>query len=215
MDIKAKLLKSKRGKIDAGKQLSVCSAGSQPFGQLLVDRAIAVSAEAHIRQYRKGTDTPYVAHPYAVGLILAREGFNDEVVAAGILHDVLEDTELTVDYLEQEFNERIAAMVVACSEPERSARWEIRKQGTIDKLADQPLEVRAITCADKLHNLRSTVLEHGQIGERVWERFARGRDKQAWYYLNLAEVFLSCENDGNCRIFQRFAEEVEVFFGRQ
>ena len=182
-------------------------------GQLLVDRAIAVSAEAHIKQYRKGTDTPYIAHPYAVGLILAREGFNDEVVAAGILHDVLEDTDLTAAYLESEFNERIAALVLACSESERSARWEVRKQGTLDKLAGQPLEVRAITCADKLHNLRSTVLEHEQIGERVWERFARGRDKQAWYYRGLAEVFSSCDSDGGCRLFQRFAEEVEAFFG--
>ena len=105
-------------------------------------------------------------------------------------------------------------MVVSCSESERNARWEVRKQGTLDKLAAQPLEVRAITCADKLHNLRSTVLEHEQIGERVWERFARGRDKQAWYYRSLAEVFSNCENDGGCQLFRRFAGEVEVFFGR-
>ena len=61
-------------------------------GQQLIEKAIEFAAYAHRDQTRKGTKIPYISHPYAVGMILLKAGCNEEVVAAGILHDTLEDT---------------------------------------------------------------------------------------------------------------------------
>ncbi len=134
----------------------------------MVNRAIEVAAKAHRNQVRKGTDIPYIAHPYAVGLMLARSGCSDEVVAAGILHDTIEDTELTEQDLRREFGEEVASIVVGCSEPDRSHSWEERKEHTLAYMPTAPWEVRAVSCADKLHNLLS--IEHGYqtLSEEVW-----------------------------------------------
>ena len=95
-----------------------------------VDLAIKVAAEAHRDQLRKGSDTPYIVHPLAVGMILRQAGFSEEVVAAGILHDVIEDTSVTYNEIREKFNGRIAELVKSCSEPDRSLPWEQRKQHT-------------------------------------------------------------------------------------
>src|SRR5437870_3730227 len=121
----------------------------------LVERAIEVAAQAHRGQVRKGTDIPYISHPYAVGLLLARAGLPVELVAAGILHDTVEDTYLNLEYIRDHFGETVALIVEGCSEPERRAPWEERKQHTLDYLCAAPWEVRVVACADKLHNVRS------------------------------------------------------------
>lgn len=60
----------------------------------LINKAITIAAEAHDGQYRKATNTRYISHPFAVGMILARHGCAEEVIVAGILHDTIEDTDL-------------------------------------------------------------------------------------------------------------------------
>ena len=58
----------------------------------IIDKAINFAAEAHAGQFRKGTNTPYITHPFAVGMSLQRVRCSDEVIAAGILHDTIERT---------------------------------------------------------------------------------------------------------------------------
>jgi (p)ppGpp synthase/HD superfamily hydrolase len=82
----------------------------------MIQKAIVVAALAHEGQVRKGTSIPYITHPYTVGMMLARSGCSDEVVAAGILHDTVEDTELTLEYIAREFGEKIAAIVEGCEQ---------------------------------------------------------------------------------------------------
>lgn len=148
-------------------------------------RAIEFAARAHRHQVRKGSDTPYISHPYAVGMMLARAGFDGEVVAAGILHDTVEDTPVTLDELRQEFGERVASIVEGCTEPNKSASWEERKEHTIHYLTTASYEVRAVACADKLHNLSTMVEGYAALGDGVWSRFKRGREQQEWYYRSL------------------------------
>jgi (p)ppGpp synthase/HD superfamily hydrolase len=152
-----------------------------------IERAIEVAAVAHRDQVRKGTTMPYVTHVYAVGMMLAREGLPEEVVAAGILHDTVEDTPLTLDDIRRQFGDRIAAIVEGCSEPDKSASWEERKQHTIEHLRSAPWEVCVVSAADKLHNLHTVVREMEASGEGVWARFKRGRAEQAWYYHGLVD----------------------------
>ena len=161
----------------------------------MLDNALAVAALAHDGQVRKGTDIPYVTHPFAVGLMLAQAGYPEEIIAAGILHDTVEDTDITLDYLREHFGDKVTDIVEGCSEPDKSAPWEVRKQHTLDYLRQAPWEVRLVACADKVHNLRTMLAEEKRIGEAIWTRFNRGREKQEGYYRGLVESLCAERSD--------------------
>jgi (p)ppGpp synthase/HD superfamily hydrolase len=181
---------------------------------MLIDLAIETALKFHAGQFRKGADIPYAVHPLAVGMILAGAGCSDEVIAAGILHDTLEDTSMTVDEVRNRFGREVASMVMACSEPDKSLPWEIRKQHTIASMKNAPLEVRVIVCADKLHNVRTMAGDLKKVGEHIWERFNRGRGEQAWYYKSLVRVLCEREDQGGyAPLFSAFKNEVERLFG--
>ena len=146
-----------------------------------IEEAIEVAAEAHHGQYRKGTSTPYITHPYAVGLILMEAGCTEVVIIAGILHDTVEDTDLTLDFIRERFGDAVANIVEGCSE-NKGLRWRARKTERIEALRTASPEVCTVTCADKLHNLRTIISEYDDIGDSVWDRFHGGVEDQAWYY---------------------------------
>ena len=158
------------------------------MSEQMIEEAIEVAAKAHQGQVRKASDVPYISHPYMVGMMLAKAGCQDEVVAAGILHDTVEDTDLTLDYVRERFGDRVAFIVEGCSEPDKSATWEERKRHTLDYLRTAPWEIRLVSCADKLHNARTILAARREIGDEVWQRFKRGRKEQEWYYRGLVEV---------------------------
>lgn len=180
----------------------------------MLDLAIEVAAKAHSGQFRKGTTIPYISHPYAVGMMLARAGCAEEIIAAGILHDTVEDTNLTIRYIREMFGDRVATIVEGCSEPDRSASWEERKRHTLEYLQTAPWEVRVVACADKLHNLRTIAAEYENMGDAVWSRFKRGRIEQEWYYRGLVES-LCDQSEGKEEIpfCAEFRNEVEKVFG--
>ena len=150
-------------------------------GKNQIEEAIEVAAEAHQGQYRKGTNTPYITHPYAVGLILMETGCAEAVIIAGILHDTVEDTDLTLEFIRERFGDAIANIVDGCSE-NKALRWRARKTERIEALRTASLEICIVTCADKLHNLRTIISEYDLIGDAVWDRFHGGVEDQAWYY---------------------------------
>ena len=78
----------------------------------IVEKAIIFAAKAHGNQKRKGTDIPYITHPFAVGMLLQKEKCSEEVIAAGILHDTLEDTETTFEDLTEVFGVHVANLVL-------------------------------------------------------------------------------------------------------
>ncbi len=156
----------------------VCSGKSQ------IEYALEIAAKAHQGQYRKGTDTPYISHPYAVGLLLTEAGCTEAVIIAGILHDTVEDTPLTLDFIREAFGEQVATIVDGCTE-NKGLRWRARKTERIEALRTASMEVCLVTCADKLHNLRTIISEYEQIGDAVWERFHGEVADQAWYYRSM------------------------------
>lgn len=150
-------------------------------------RALVVAAAAHQGQQRKGSGRPYIVHPIGVARLLVEAGCRDEVVAAGLLHDTLEDTHLTLEDLHRLFGQAVAATVAGCSEPDKSVPWETRKRHTLRNLNTAPLEVRLVTCADKLDNVLSLAEDQREQGEALWGRFNRGKDDQAWYYRSIVQ----------------------------
>jgi (p)ppGpp synthase/HD superfamily hydrolase len=153
----------------------------------LVERAMRVAAAAHRHHHRKGSDLPYITHPMHAALILLRAGIDDEeILAAALLHDVVEDTDHTLELLATEFPPRIVRLVAALTERKldhvgRKRSWLERKEEQLRQIAAEPWEARAIVLADKLHNLGSmrVDLEHGAD---VWSRFNAPSDRVLWYH---------------------------------
>ncbi|WDL97719.1 HD domain-containing protein [Alicyclobacillus sp. ALC3] len=163
-----------------------------------LDDAIVFAAKAHKTQMRKGTDIPYITHPFAVAMLLQQAGCEENVVIAGLLHDTVEDTDVTLAGIRERYGERVAELVDAASEPNKAAPWKERKEHTIKFLADAPLDIKCLSCADKLHNIRSILSDLDKQGAGVWKRFNRGRDEQVWYYTELLQSFyrnLPADND--------------------
>lgn len=180
--------------------------------------AIEFAAAAHRGQYRKGTKIPYLMHPLSAARTVIDAGCPEHVVAAAVLHDIVEDTHHSVEDIRARFGGRVAELVDACSEPNhRDASWEERKQHTVDDLAattDQ--EVLIVAIADKLDNIRSIREDFALRGEQTWERFNRGREKQAWYYHSLSAAFSSqMTTEAGRRLASLFEEEVRLVFGRR
>lgn len=148
----------------------------------LLHKAIEFSALAHRNQVRKGTDIPYISHPFEVAQILTENKCSQEAIVAGLLHDTVEDAGITVDAIEKEFGYTIAKIVSSVTENKKES-WEDRKKHTIDFLEYEEDDViLQVVCADKLSNLRSIKAEYDIIGDKVFEKFSRGKSFQSWYY---------------------------------
>lgn len=154
-----------------------------------IKRAIIFAAIAHQHQFRKGTKIPYIVHPFEVAQILTAAGANDEQICAGLLHDVVEDTDFSIEDIGEHFGQKVAQLVSDCSE-NKAWSWERRKAETVRFLTeDADEEVLLVACADKLSNLRSNKQAIEDIGDKLWERFNRGYDAQKWYYTGLKKAF--------------------------
>ncbi len=167
----------------------------------LLERALRVAAVAHRSQHRKATSIPYIMHPFAVALILQRHGWvEDEVIAAAILHDVVEDTDCSEEELRGQFPAEVLAIVHALSEQKTTSDgtprgWEDRKRDHLVVLRQAPIQARAIALADKLHNLESMCYDRDQDVE-LWSRFNASKDRILWYHRAMVE---SC-NHGEERL---------------
>lgn len=153
----------------------------------MIFKALEFSARVHVAQLRKGTDIPYISHPAAVGMILQRYDCSSNAIAAGILHDVVEDGKVSYEEIVSITNQAVADIVKGCSEPDKSKSWIPRKLHTIEYLRNAPLEIKQVAAADKLHNVLSMLSDIEGNGERVWARFNRGREDQEWYYRSVVD----------------------------
>lgn len=152
--------------------------------------AIEFATAAHRGQYRKASNVPYIVHPLGVMRILLSANTDEVLASAGVLHDVVEDTEVTAEQLGERFGSEVVRLVVAASEPDKKLEWEQRKNHTIAFLEKEarPDEV-LLTLADKLDNAESMAHDYGELGEGLWSRFKRDKEQQAWYYGRLLDVF--------------------------
>lgn len=175
----------------------------------LIEKAIIIATKAHEKQYRKETNIPYIVHPFAVAMILMKNGCNDDVIASGLLHDTIEDTDLTIQDIEREFGSNVADIVQGCSEPDRNLSWEERKEQTLEEIKMASLDIRLVACADKIHNVRSIRDDLRVHGESVWNRFNRGKGKQEWYYRGLVK---SLGYASRFELLEQLEEEVGLLF---
>ncbi|MFN3596589.1 MAG: HD domain-containing protein [Rubricoccaceae bacterium] len=185
------------------------AAAAPPMLSDLVDRAVELAAEWHDGTYRKGrwrpqpfappagehSRVPAMAHVTSVALMVQRAGWEDEVVAAAFLHDVLEDANrfgqrMTPEALAAHVGPRVVALVQAVSEPVAAdggaLPWRARKEGYLRRLRAGPPEAAAIALADKVHNayVMTGALE---AGANIFRREAghtalsAGPEAQRWF----------------------------------
>lgn len=159
---------------------------SMPLFSPFVEQALRTAAFFHRHDVRKGSDTPYIAHPAAVAIILLRAGLTDDnLLAAALLHDVVEDTPCTLEDLAAEFPTEVVQYVAALSEQKTDQQgnkrpWKLRKDDHLREIAQAPLPVRAIVLADKLHNL-ATMCCDIDSDDNFWDRFNASPQDILWY----------------------------------
>lgn len=150
-------------------------------------KAFVYVDHAHSGQLRAGTNLPAIQHPRQVGILCLMHTYDQELGIAGFLHDVVDTTAVTLAEIRERFGDRVANIVEACSEPDKSLSWEERKLHTIETLRHASRDVKVVVCADKLQDLLTMLEEHELTGDRYWDRFEQRREEQGGYYRELVE----------------------------
>lgn len=158
----------------------------------IYEKALKIAIRAHSGQTRKHDGSAYVNHPIMVGKILERAGFSDVVVAAGLTHDILEDTEVGETELRAELGDAVVDIVVAVSE-DKELPWEERKEKYVRDVIAGGESVWAVSVADKIHNARDLIAFYEIKGPDVWKVFNRGKEKKILFeklvYSELSRVW--------------------------
>jgi guanosine-3',5'-bis(diphosphate) 3'-pyrophosphohydrolase len=154
----------------------------------LIQKATEIMIIAHGDQTRKTDGSPYNNHPQAVADILKENSFSDTVIAAGLCHDVLEDTDYSPEKLKEELGQEVFELVSALSENE-SLEWEERKEKYVEQIKNSSEGAKAISICDKIHNLSSLIDGHAKMGPEVWNKFNRGKEKKMWFENKMLEMF--------------------------
>lgn len=176
----------------------------------LLNKAIVFATKAHEGQFRKGSEIPYILHPLEAAAIVGTMTADDEVIAGAVLHDVVEDSETTIEEVRELFGEKIACFVASESENKREnlsaeSTWKIRKQETIDHLKNAPTDVKMITLGDKLSNIRSMYRDYNSVGDELWQKFnQKDKNQHYWYYQSIADCLTELKN------YYAYTEYVEL-----
>jgi (p)ppGpp synthase/HD superfamily hydrolase len=138
----------------------------------LVRAAYEKASAAHAGQVRNGSGgLPYIEHPTAVAARLEQYGYGDEVIAAALLHDVVEDSGTTVEDLREEFGDRVAELVAALSDDESSEDYRARKDEHRERVRRYDGDAFAIYGSDKLTNSSTLHRSLEREGDAVREEF--------------------------------------------
>ena len=164
--------------------------------------ALGFAIRAHGEQLRKGTEVTYVSHLLGVAGLVLEFGGDEDLAIAALLHDAVEDTAdhdgpAMAASIRSTFGDRIAGVVLDCSDTDVQPKppWRARKEAYLAHLVTARREVLLVSCCDKLHNARTTVIELYEKGPAFWvgtngvARFNAGPAEQVWYCRQLAEVF--------------------------
>lgn len=134
----------------------------------MIREAAEFAEKAHRGAVRKGSDIPYITHPLETAVITSMMSDDDELIAAALLHDTMEDAGVSYEELKKHFGSHVADLVAEESE-DKSKTWMERKSRTIEHLRSAGREIKILTLADKLSNIRSTARDYLLEGENIAE----------------------------------------------
>ena len=161
----------------------------------LVSEAIVFAVKAHDGMRRKKSDVPYVLHPMEAAVIVGSMSEDQDLLAAAVLHDVVEDAGITLDEIEQRFGKRVRQLVACETENKREHlppedTWRVRKEESLQVLKNaEDSAVLMVWLGDKLANMRAIYRDWKVEGDAMWRRFHQSDPAvQAWYYTTIAEL---------------------------
>ncbi len=156
-----------------------------------LERAIRLAVRLHAEQLRKGDRQPFVTHPIAVALLCARAGLSARTIAAALLHDVVEDTEMTGPELAAALGEggdEIARTVHDVTKAEGRLSWEEKSRLYLERLRTADREALAVAAADKIHNLYALVLAYEREGDAIRTRFNSTLEQRLRFYEEVRDL---------------------------
>ena len=177
-----------------------------------LSKAFAMAEWLHAEQMRKvgaeevdALEVPYLTHLVEVLAYAIKGGANEDQMIAALLHDAIEDQDVTPDGLVTaieiltEFGQPVLDLVMACTDgasdiPRTPETWRIRKEehmAHLEELGKQDPDVLLVSVADKLSNSRSIVSDVKLHGNIVWNRFNATPDEIAWYYESMLEIYVN------------------------
>lgn len=182
----------------------------------VLEEAIVFATNAHCGQVRKLASTPYILHPLEVASIISTITPNLEIMAAGVLHDTIEDCNVDPKEIKERFGPRVSALVQSETEDKLSSRppadtWQERKEESLLMLKHtKDLDVKILWLGDKLSNMRSFYREYLKSGNLIFESLNQHDPKKhEWYYRTIAE-YLSELSD--TAAYKEYTELVDKVF---
>ena len=161
----------------------------------LVSEAIAFAVKAHDGMRRKKSDVPYILHPMEAAVIVSTMTDDQNVISAAVLHDVVEDADVSIDEIEARFGKRVRELVASETEDKRAdlppaETWRIRKEESLAVLeSTDDLDVLRLWLGDKLANMRSIYRDWKEEGDNMWQRFNQKDTKEhGWYYNSIVKL---------------------------
>jgi len=175
---------------------------------------------AHKYQTRKGKITPYSFHLFLVNNILKTLTEDSNIIATGWLHDTVEDTDVSLEDIKQEFNDEIYSYMSLESEDKSIKDWQTRKELQLAKFRevakDESLrKVLLVTFSDKLANLMEIYQDYLIIGDLLWDRFnSKDPKKQLWYFNEFYKIFKDNKDlfSKNEEILDNYREILNLLF---
>ena len=187
---------------------------NKPLDTSLLDRAIIFAVHAHAGTERRGKGFPYIVHPMEAAEIVATITSDQELLSAAVLHDVVEDTPVTVEDIRAEFGDRIADLVASESDTfeegvSEEDSWHMRKKAAIERLAHATRDAKIVALGDKLSNMRAIARDYALKGEEFWNIFhTKNPADHEWHYRGLADSLRELEDTFAFKEFENLIEQV-------
>lgn len=160
-----------------------------------LDHALRKSAWAHEQagQHRKGTDIPYIIHPFGTMMIASNATKDENTLIACLLHDVLEDVDSSIydqDQIVQDFGNKVITIIKDVTKDDTIPNWHDRSNAYLDHLKHNACDEAVIVSAsDKIHNLISVLSDYDTVGDKLWQRFTtNSASDQVWWYDSILQV---------------------------
>ena len=186
---------------------------NNPLETSLFDKAVQFATEAHRGTERRGTGYPYIIHPMEAAAIVATMTNDQEMLAAAVLHDTVEDTDVTIEQIRELFGDRVAELVQHETAPlDDSLTWREKKTAQLKQLAEAPRDSKIVALGDKFSNMSGIALDYRQMGDEVWKRFhaPNGKSDVEWYYRSLADAMSELSET---LVYQEYVKLLKEVFG--
>ena len=190
----------------------VSTGKTEPYTYQILNVAINYAVKMHSGTFRKGF-IPVIVHPLEVMNNLGFMSADMTLMAAGVLHDIVENTRVTLEDITEVFGQEIADLIDFFAEQDKSYPWRENKEIVLKHLAKASQRKQMLVLADELSNIEDLVRDFEQLGDYYWKFFPDDREEKEWYYRALVKALSKLEEDSDVKYYyHRFISAVDYVF---